>query len=269
MNKIVLHNPSNEAPKPNNKTIKFVSVNPSPKGDKIYLKKEQKDDFVNHVVQSNPTQEKQDRQQHFWHETQTEKRIKNDPSTSECTPVRQMTCLQKRLLQASTRTAGPSFKELPSDWKAYFLLTAISEHEQDQGGGEDGGLEASMVGGSYWTTYEKNRFFVALDRCGRHCVHDIAKRVGPTKTIQEVAVYLNILDQLAKVSPKEQNAKLDPCAREMSPMFIMQEEQMASKLVKHLETESYKKHLELVSSKQYEYTEQLFDLRNMSSLTKL
>ncbi|KAI8879471.1 hypothetical protein K501DRAFT_336074 [Backusella circina FSU 941] len=194
----------------------------------------------------------------------------NHPLTCQCGPHEYLSCLHQRFQQLPKNKKDKGFRDIPSDWKPYFLLTAISEYEQDQGGDEDGdGLEASMVGDSYWTIPEKRRFFVGLDRYGRHRVHDIAKRVGPTKTTQEVIVYLNILDQLAKVNPNEDAHDADLSAREMSSMFIIQEEQMASRLVQHLETESYKKHRELVLSQQYENVQELFELWNMSSLTRL
>ncbi|KAI9247905.1 hypothetical protein EDC94DRAFT_625410 [Helicostylum pulchrum] len=146
--------------------------------------------------------------------------------------------------------------------KRYFRAVSILEYEHDYGSLKDNQFEVSMVGNSCWVPSEKKKFFLALERCGKSA-NEIAKRVGPTKTEVEVAEYLHLLQT---VSRNVVESKVRPfTAREMSPIYIAQEEHMAGLIQDKLQVESYGKHFEYVDQPQND----LFELWNMSSLTRI
>lgn len=155
--------------------------------------------------------------------------------------------------------------------KRFFRAIAILEYEHDYGLLTDKPFEVTMIGESVWTPNEKKRFFIALDRCGKHNVEDIARRVGPTKTVAEVHAYLHFLDVAARAIAATNNKKIQhPFAREMSVNFIMQEERLAQHIQRALEVESYEKHLKLCSAAaDVQRANEFFELWNMSSLTRL
>ncbi|KAG2232098.1 hypothetical protein INT48_006775 [Thamnidium elegans] len=146
--------------------------------------------------------------------------------------------------------------------KRYFRAVSILEYEHDHGPLNDDQFEVSMVGDSCWVPSEKKRFFLALERCGKN-VREIAKRVGPTKTEVEVLEYLDLLHT---VSRNVDTPNVKPfTAREMTPIYIAQEEHMAGLIQDKLQVESYGKHLEYLDQPQND----LFELWNMSSLTRI
>lgn len=153
--------------------------------------------------------------------------------------------------------------------KRYFRAIAILEYEHDHGLLTDKPFEVTMVKESVWTSNEKKRFFIALDRCGKHNVEDIARRIGPTKTAAEVHAYLYFLDVAARAIGTQKIQH--PFAREMSVNFIMQEERLAQHIQHALEVESYKKHLHLCTTNNDDVlrANAFFELWNMSSLTRL
>ncbi|KAI8377108.1 hypothetical protein EDC96DRAFT_494486 [Choanephora cucurbitarum] len=128
-----------------------------------------------------------------------------------------------------------------------------------------------MVGQSCWTPEEKERFFCALERCSRHDLDEISRRIGPTKTVVEVAAYMDLLDAAAKGLDMPVEWTDAYSAREMSPIFILQEQQMAHALEQRLETETHAKHQALLTepSDDIDKALELFELWQLSSLTRL
>ena len=68
-------------------------------------------------------------------------------------------------------------------------------------------LPPSKIGASYWTSVEKEDFFLALARCGHDDVPTLSKAVA-TKSEPEVKLYISLLRQAAD----EANANLPPNA---------------------------------------------------------
>ncbi|RCH79794.1 hypothetical protein CU098_000327, partial [Rhizopus stolonifer] len=177
---------------------------------------------------------------------------------------RYMSQLQHRhtmFCQYGTKTGLSS---LPDRVRRYYLFLSLEQQED-----RDNEFGLSMVGDTCWTPSEKSRFFCALERCGKD-IQAISQRVGPTKTVVQVAAYLDMLDMAAKKSdPVEINEAYS--AREMSPLFILQENIMASTLEQLLETESHAKHQSLLSDPPtiLENALDVMEVWNMSSLTRL
>ncbi|KAI9022976.1 hypothetical protein CLU79DRAFT_749789 [Phycomyces nitens] len=105
--------------------------------------------------------------------------------------------------------------------------------------GVDSSLEGSFIGASFWSKVEKNRFFTAIERCGIKKPNAIHKRVGPTKTIYEVCMYLSVLGEGSKDFPlesgvlEETDMESDTClpfAHEVSDYWIGVEEREAQRL---------------------------------------
>ncbi|KAI9345064.1 hypothetical protein BD770DRAFT_397187 [Pilaira anomala] len=148
--------------------------------------------------------------------------------------------------------------------KRYFRAWSILDYEQDQGSLADTEFETSMVGHSCWIPSEKKRFFLALERCGKNNIKEIAQRVGPTKTLAEVMEYLKLLQYTSKGIGNLPVIR-HLTAREMSPIYIVQEQIMAEQLQEKLEIESFGKHLDYLNHPQLE----LLEIFNMSLLTRI
>lgn len=155
--------------------------------------------------------------------------------------------------------------------KRYFRAISILEYEHDHGQLTDSPFDATMVKESVWTPNEKKKFFVALDRCGKYNPEEIARRIGPTKTMAEVHEYIRFLDVASKATTQPFTKKIKhPFAREMSINFIMQEDRLAKQIQHALEVESYEKHLALCATHpEIQKANEFFELWNMSSLTRL
>lgn len=184
-----------------------------------------------------------------------------------CQGSRHVSTLQKRLLEkgGATATLNPQMKK-------YLNALTVFEYEHDHGtlSGEQQDMQLTMIGESCWTPLEKNKFFIALERCGYN-LEEIARRVGPTKTVAEIQEYLNLLHQASMGIGKDPTIK-PLAAREMSPFYILQENYLATQLQHTLETEVYAKHLEFVqdtTKTEIQASNQLLELWNMSSLTRL
>jgi hypothetical protein len=187
-------------------------------------------------------------------------------------PNKDMSKLQQRHFQFLARDSPSGLSTLDANLKRYFLFVSMAEHESQQGSLDDN-YELSMVDGVYWTPAEKRRFFDAVERCSRGDVIEISRRVGPTKTTAQVAAYLNLLDEAAKGLKGEIVPYDDErySAREMSPLFMVQETRMSTLLMDTLETESHAKHQQLLASNHEKVTKALdmFEVWNMSSLSRL
>lgn len=147
--------------------------------------------------------------------------------------------------------------------KRYFRALCILEYEHDHGLLTDNEFGPSMVGESCWTPTEKKRFFLAIERCGKNNIKEIARRVGPTKTEAQVYELQHTLEEASKSIGQLTRNHLT--AREMSPIYIAQEEHMASLLQETLEVETFGKNLQFMERSEHE----LFELWNMSSLTRV
>lgn len=158
---------------------------------------------------------------------------------------------------------NPTPTPMDARMKRYFRAWSILEYEQDQGSLADTEFETSMVGHSCWIPSEKKRFFLALERCGKNNINEIAQRVGPTKTLAEIMEYLKLLQYTSKGIGNLPVRHLT--AREMSPLYIVQEQTMAEQLQEKLEIESFGKHLDYLNHPQLE----LLEIFNMSLLTRM
>ncbi|KAI8367485.1 uncharacterized protein BYT42DRAFT_586386 [Radiomyces spectabilis] len=98
----------------------------------------------------------------------------------------------------------------------YSRLLAQAEYEALNGYIEDNQFEDSYIGETYWTAWEKSRFFLGVERCGKKNVRDIQQRIGPTKSVYEVMSYLSTLDRLSKEHHQsiDRSGKSGPCAEE-------------------------------------------------------
>ncbi|CEP10656.1 hypothetical protein [Parasitella parasitica] len=175
--------------------------------------------------------------------------------------------LQNRYRQFLSMGSPTGVRSLPKDLRKYFLFLAMQEDEMANGPvDEDYGI--TVVGNSYWTPAEKRRFFMAVERCSRGDVAEISRRLGPTKTVAEVGAYLNMLDGAAKAIGGNVSDE-SYSAREMSNVFLMQENRMAMILEARLETESYAKHQALINQQGAEQALDLLEIWNFSSLTRI
>lgn len=147
--------------------------------------------------------------------------------------------------------------------KKYFRALSILEYEHEQGILTDTEFGPSMVAETCWTPAEKKRFFLGLERCGKNNIPEIARRVGNTKTEAQVYEFQQLLAAAAEGIKANQADFLS--AREMSPIYIAQEERMASLIQETLEVESYGKHLNLLERPENE----LLEIWNLSSLTRM
>ncbi|KAI9481217.1 MAG: hypothetical protein EXX96DRAFT_207318 [Benjaminiella poitrasii] len=181
--------------------------------------------------------------------------------------------LQSRYENYIASGINDGLERLDSNIRNYYTYLALSEYELENGPIEDDDYELSIVDGSCWTPAEKKRFFVAIERSNRGDLTEIARRVGPTKTVNEVAAYLNLLDKASKSLNKnsDESYKVRYAAREMSPLFMIQETKIASVLEEEIEMEKYTEHQRLlVKSKDNSSLKralELFEVWNMSSLT--
>ncbi|KAI8390338.1 hypothetical protein BD560DRAFT_319384 [Blakeslea trispora] len=157
---------------------------------------------------------------------------------------------------------------LPDQLRRYYLFLNMEQISRSR---HADAWELSMVGQSCWTPEEKERFFCALERCSRHDIDEIARRVGPTKTVVEVAAYIDLLDTAAKGLDQPVEWTDAYSAREMSPLFILQEQQMAHALERTLETETHAKHQTLLIESPIilDKALELFEVWQLSSLTRL
>lgn len=147
--------------------------------------------------------------------------------------------------------------------KRYFRALCILEYEHDHGLLTENEFGPSMIGESCWTPTEKKRFFLALERCGKGNIEEIARRVGSTKTIAQVYEFQQTLESASKGIGHTPTDHLS--AREMTPIYIAQEDHMASLIQETLEVESYAKSLNLMERPENE----LLEMWNMSSLTRV
>lgn len=197
--------------------------------------------------------------------------FKKEPFVNVCLN-KFMTRLQFRYLEFLKRDSPIGLSSLDLNLKRYFLFVSMAEHEAQQGSLDDD-YELSMIGDACWTPAEKRRFFDAVERCSRGDVVEISRRVGPTKTTVQVGAYLNLLDEASKGLREETTIWDDErySAREMSPLFMVQETRMSAFLNDTLETESHAKHQELLTRDHDKVTKalELFEVWNMSSLTRL
>ncbi|CEG78717.1 hypothetical protein RMATCC62417_13285 [Rhizopus microsporus] len=138
------------------------------------------------------------------------------------------------------------------------------EEEEEEFEGE------TIIGSSCWTPNEKKRFFTALERCSKGDIAEISRRVGPTKTVVEVANYIKVLEAASRVIKKEPMDD-EYSAREMSPLFIVQENRFAELLQCMLETKVYAKHQEVLNSQPecLQKALDLFDIFNFSSMSSI
>jgi hypothetical protein len=128
----------------------------------------------------------------------------------------------------------------------------------------------TIIGSSCWTPNEKKRFFTALERCSKGDIAEISRRVGPTKTVVEVANYIKVLEAASRVIKKEPMDD-EYSAREMSPLFIVQENRFAELLQCMIETKVYAKHQEVLNSQPecLQKALDLFDIFNFSSMSSM
>ncbi|KAG1353515.1 hypothetical protein G6F62_002436 [Rhizopus arrhizus] len=125
------------------------------------------------------------------------------------------------------------------------------------------------INGSRWTPKEKQMFFTALERCGRHDVTEISRRIG-SKTTLEVLEYLDALE-VASRSIEKQPLDDSYSAREMSPLFILQENRFAETVQSVLELETFAKHQSILNSPPecLQRAMEFFDIHNTSALNSL
>ncbi|ORZ15212.1 hypothetical protein BCR42DRAFT_328863 [Absidia repens] len=130
----------------------------------------------------------------------------------------------------------------------YHRLWADAVNEIEHGFTSDT-FQASYVEGYFWSPMEKRRFFSALDKCGPHDPAAIQQRIGPSKTIYQVQLYISQLQEGSEDQPMPQgntyeNARAAninntaPFAYEMSPAWIAFEEQQAQHLSAVLDKEA-------------------------------
>lgn len=175
--------------------------------------------------------------------------------------------LQHRYRQFLQLGSPAGVRSLVKNVRRYYLLVAMQEHEMEHGP-MDEDYSITMVGNSCWTPAEKRKFFMAVERCSRGDVSEISRRLGPTKTVAEVGAYLNLLDAAAKAIGKSDQDETYT-AREMSDLFLMQENRMAMLLESKLETESFAKHQDLINQEIVQKSMELFEIWNFSSLTRM
>ncbi|EON69789.1 hypothetical protein W97_09052 [Coniosporium apollinis CBS 100218] len=127
------------------------------------------------------------------------------------------------LKRKSGRSGRPGAKRLKiaSDEEYRKLLNEnILDARKRFDGASPNGLNDSQISASVWTASEKNIFFSALTRLGRHACSGIASAIG-TKSELEVRSYLLLLDEgLAEVSLRNPKSLLRfrniPAAVELS-----------------------------------------------------
>ncbi|KAJ3493867.1 hypothetical protein NLG97_g4459 [Lecanicillium saksenae] len=97
--------------------------------------------------------------------------------------------------------------------------------------GDDASLPASQLGLTYWSPLEKNQFFEALSRLGKHDLPGIAQIIG-TKSPIEVKHYLRVLHE-AVLARRTQDSRsfLEPAeypaAVELTPLCCHAQEEAA------------------------------------------
>lgn len=173
-------------------------------------------------------------------------------------PLPHLLCssLQARYMNDPLPTMCPRMKK-------YFRAITILEYEHDHGLISDTEFGSSLLGETCWTPSEKKRFFLALERCGRNNFTEIARRVGPTKTPAQVNEFLQFLHHASQGIGSLPIQHLS--AREMTPLYIVQEQHMAKLINDALEVESYGNHLNYLDRPENE----LLEIWNLSSLTRL
>ncbi len=80
---------------------------------------------------------------------------------------------------------------------------------------------------SFWTGWEKVRFFTALKRYSRLQPELIQQEIGDTKQIWEVCTYINYLDQACASQASTSKAVEHEYAREMTDKWVSLEERWA------------------------------------------
>ncbi|KAF7721891.1 Transcription factor GATA-5 [Apophysomyces ossiformis] len=129
--------------------------------------------------------------------------------------------------------------KLDTTFHRYHRMHYREEYEAEAGFVFDDGFEDSYISGTHWCKAEKIRFFSALERCGRRDIHAIQQRVGPTKTVYEIAAYIDCLEEASQTlsgsTDMLNNTDPDsdlfiPHAFEMSDEWIKKEEVEALRL---------------------------------------
>ncbi|KAI7900001.1 uncharacterized protein BX663DRAFT_554450 [Cokeromyces recurvatus] len=207
---------------------------------------------------------------HLQHHLQPNSK-KRDDSMVSCDNQKYLSQLQDRYKKFIVNDKRTGLGALDKNIRNYYMYLALEEHEMKNGPLDDEEYELSIVDGSCWTPAEKKRFFLAVERCTRGDVVEIARRVGPTKTVNEVAAYLNLLDAASNCigNDPDESYKIQYSAKEMSPLFMMQETRMATLLEEKIEIENYDRHQRLIQDNNptLEKAMELFEVWNMSSLT--
>ncbi|CEG81794.1 hypothetical protein RMATCC62417_15949 [Rhizopus microsporus] len=177
-------------------------------------------------------------------------------------------------LQHQYLLSGPTIHltRLPLHIETYNnFLKECQESDDDEEEEEEGEFKGeTIIGSSCWTPSEKKRFFTALERCSKGDIAEISRRVGPTKTVVEVANYIKVLEAASRVVKKEPMDD-EYSAREMSPLFIVQENRFAELLQRMIETKVYAKHQEVLNSQPecLQRALDLFDILNFSSMSSI
>jgi hypothetical protein len=110
-------------------------------------------------------------------------------------------------------------------------------------------LVDSTVLNTLWSANEKERFFTALARCGKGNLSEVSRRVG-TKSLAEVAAYVDLLDEETKLSKHglrrhgQFDMDLIPAAMEINDNWLAFEEKMAIELGMRSDREIYDETLE-------------------------
>ncbi|KAI8987062.1 hypothetical protein BDB01DRAFT_895804 [Pilobolus umbonatus] len=148
------------------------------------------------------------------------------------------------------------------------------EYELKNGDVEESGYEVCMIGNSCWTPMEKERFFIGLQRCGKHDIAGICRRIGNTKRECEIAEYIYILETASRELPRSKEEEWEDklyTAREMTPAYQIQELRMSSVLSDKLEEDAYFKHQALLQAKpdELKQAEELIQVLEATNMSKL
>ncbi|KAG0162568.1 hypothetical protein DFQ30_001716 [Apophysomyces sp. BC1015] len=143
------------------------------------------------------------------------------------------------MLPIPTTRADADISKLDTKFHRYHRMHYREEYEAENGFIFGDEYEDSYILNSYWCKAEKMKFFSALERCGRHDLHGIQQRVGPTKTVYEIATFIDCLEEASQaiggtadiLSNSDPDSDLFiPHAFEMSSQWIKAEEKEAHRL---------------------------------------
>ncbi|KAI8077675.1 uncharacterized protein BX664DRAFT_343198, partial [Halteromyces radiatus] len=128
----------------------------------------------------------------------------------------------------SSSSSSSSSTSTPNEQYQQFVAQQIAIQNHDLEDDSYDTFEGSYVGSYYWSALEKKRFFLALDRYGPHEPSLIQQRIGSTKSVFQVSLYLDLLATASEQHPMEQeDHTYIPFAYEMSDHWMSLEEDLA------------------------------------------